>query len=293
MESTPRQVAEDLYAVPLGDFVRRRNELAKQARSANREAADAIAALPKPSTAAWAVNILARRYADELGELLDLGRQLRAAQEDLAGDVLRQLTAQSGAAVRRLTKQARAAAAELGTPLSDSVVRQFEQTLRAAMADADAAEAVRAGVPAKPLAPSGFGDVDTEAAIAVASADDEVDRRSSRGRQAAKPASERKHEQARRSAESALNELERAEHDVAGREEEVEAVATEHAVVRDVAEQLRDELANAEQREAELGSRLRDARRQRDAAAGRMRSARRAAERAQARLDKLDGSPRR
>ena len=48
-------MADDLYALPPGDFTRARDERAKALRKeGRREEADAVKALRKPTVAAWA-----------------------------------------------------------------------------------------------------------------------------------------------------------------------------------------------------------------------------------------------
>jgi hypothetical protein len=75
----------ELYAGPLGDFVSRRNELARElGRAGEKEAAARVKALPKPLATAWVVNLLARRSADDFEALREAGDELRRAQA--AGD---------------------------------------------------------------------------------------------------------------------------------------------------------------------------------------------------------------
>ncbi len=55
------EVADELYAVPPGEFIARRQERVQQARAdGDRGLAQAIGALAKPATAAWVVNVLVR-----------------------------------------------------------------------------------------------------------------------------------------------------------------------------------------------------------------------------------------
>ena len=84
----PKGVPEDpldaVYLGPLEEFTAARNDLAKELRNDGEEAAaDWVKGLPKPSRAAWLVNQLSVRKADEVAELLELGRELRAAQEEM------------------------------------------------------------------------------------------------------------------------------------------------------------------------------------------------------------------
>ncbi|NEM08179.1 hypothetical protein [Geodermatophilus normandii] len=152
------EVAGDLYALPPEGFVAARTEAARGARAAgDRGLAREIGALGKPSTAAWACNALVQEAPDEIAGLVELGDLLREAQQTLAGDELRQLGAQRSRLLAALTRQARAVAARRGHPLSDAVADQVEETLRAALADPDAGEALLAGRLTAPLSTRGTG----------------------------------------------------------------------------------------------------------------------------------------
>jgi hypothetical protein len=92
------QRVDGLYAVPLAEFTAERNALAKELRKeGDRETADAVKALKKPSVEAWTVNQLARQHGDEVERLVELGEEqadvlssgdrgrLRQAMRDLRG----------------------------------------------------------------------------------------------------------------------------------------------------------------------------------------------------------------
>jgi len=75
-----------LYQLPLDDFVRARNDLAKQLRLAgDREAAKQIKALTKPSVSAWAVNQLYWTARIDFQRLIKAADELRAATGELLG----------------------------------------------------------------------------------------------------------------------------------------------------------------------------------------------------------------
>src|SRR5688500_1165037 len=75
---------DDLYGLPLDRFVAERGALAKALRAdGRRDEAARVAALRKPSVAAWAVNQLARTQRRAMRELLAAGDELRDAQEAL------------------------------------------------------------------------------------------------------------------------------------------------------------------------------------------------------------------
>lgn len=101
-----------LYGLPLEEFTRERDSAARELRKAKeRDAADAVAKLPKPSQAAWAANALVRERRDLVDALLDAGDDLRAAQQDaVAGKgaaALRDAAAAERAAVDALIDAAK------------------------------------------------------------------------------------------------------------------------------------------------------------------------------------------
>lgn len=161
-------VADELYALPAGEFTAARNARAKAAKAAGeRDLAAAITALPRPSTAAWALNQLVRRTGPDVEALLQLGAQMRAAHAALDGDRIRALGQQRHRQVAALVRQARALGAELGQPVSDAVEREIDGTLAAGVITVEAGEALRSGRLTKALSYAGFGEVELTGAVAV------------------------------------------------------------------------------------------------------------------------------
>src|SRR5687768_4653574 len=72
---------EKLYGLALSEFTAARNARAKALKQKDPELAAAVAALPKPSVAAGALNELAREDPSEVRALIQSGKRLRAAQE--------------------------------------------------------------------------------------------------------------------------------------------------------------------------------------------------------------------
>lgn len=166
-EETFAAIAEELYGVSPAEFTDARNGYAKELKAAgDKELSDRVKVLKKPSVAAWVVNMLVRHNAEEMTQVLDLGASLRAAQADLDGDALRELTKQRRQLVAAVAGKGRVLAKELGQKLSESVQRQVEDTLHAAMIDTDAEAAVRSGMLVDPLTPSGIGSVKAASAVA-------------------------------------------------------------------------------------------------------------------------------
>ena len=149
------RAADELYGLPPEEFTRARDERAKQLRKeGDREAADAVKALRKPTVAASAVNRLSRNRPKDVDRLLAAGGKLQAAQEDLLAGGDRSAFQRAAARERELVSEL---AAEAGPGLEEKVAA----TLHAAALDADVAEQVRAGRLVKEReAVGGFGALD-------------------------------------------------------------------------------------------------------------------------------------
>ena len=164
-------VAEELYALPPGDFTGTRNAWAKQTKAdGDADLAKRVSELRRPSLAAWVVNMLMRHQGEEMAQVLDLGASLRQAQADLDGDALRDLTRQRRQLTTVVTGQGRDLARDLGQKVTEAVADQVQATLHAAMVDEQAAAAVRSGLLVTALAATGMGDADVVDAVAVPAA---------------------------------------------------------------------------------------------------------------------------
>jgi hypothetical protein len=162
------QVAAELYGLLPTEFTAARNRRAKAAvAGGDKGLARQITGFPKPSTSAWAVNMLVRRRRAEIGSLLELGASLQEAQEDLDSADMRELSRQRYRVIAAVTDEARAVAEELGQRVSESAAAEIAQTLQAAMSDPDAAAAIQSGALVRALSSTGFEPVDLADAIAV------------------------------------------------------------------------------------------------------------------------------
>src|SRR3546814_16382925 len=103
--TTLLEAADELYALTLAEFTAARGAMAKQLRTQDRPLADRIKTLRKPSTAAWVVNVLARREHEQVSQVLEVGAALREAQASLDGDEMRALTRQRSSEERRVGKE--------------------------------------------------------------------------------------------------------------------------------------------------------------------------------------------
>ncbi len=153
-------IADQLYALPPGDFTAARDQAAK----GNTALAAQLKALRKPTASAWLVNMLVRADPGLLDELLDLGPALARAQREGDGDAVRALGEQR----RRLVRAAveRALALTDGS-VSAAVRAEIASTLEAGLAEPASADAVRSGRLVRALSFAGFGGVDLAGAVAV------------------------------------------------------------------------------------------------------------------------------
>ncbi|MCW8382395.1 hypothetical protein [Streptomyces justiciae] len=89
------EAIDALYGLPPGEFVAARDARAAEARRAkDATAARRIAALRRPTLAAWASNLFVRQRPDETARLLELRETLRQAHRTLNAGQLRQASCQ-------------------------------------------------------------------------------------------------------------------------------------------------------------------------------------------------------
>ncbi|MHA7282051.1 hypothetical protein [Arthrobacter sp. TMS2-4] len=156
-----------LYVLPLDRFTASRNAAAKEAaQDGDRELAAALRSLPKPSSAAWLVNVLVDRRRGEVEQVLELGASLKEAQASLDRAQLHALGQRRQRLLAAVTRQSLEAAAEVGHDVGPAALPGVEQTLRAALADPAAASAVLTGRLVRPLEASGWDPVDLDGAVA-------------------------------------------------------------------------------------------------------------------------------
>lgn len=301
--TTTGAVAVELYGLPLGQFTAARDARAKELRrDGDPTVAAEVARLPKPSVAAWAVDVLVRHERDLVEQLVELGVALREAQETLAGDQLRELDRQRRQLLTAVGRQAQALAEAQGQHLSDSVLGQVQATVHAAMADPAAAAAVRSGVLTTSLETSGFGPVDVDGAVAVEGAASLPHTARAAADADARRGTEREEEPHRRQDGRRDAELSAARADLAHAEQLDRRAAERDAAARRAvqelderraalagrAETLRRELQALQDENDELVVRLTEAREALRETTSALRSAGRASERARARVERLE-----
>ncbi|MXM65355.1 hypothetical protein GR925_18350 [Streptomyces sp. HUCO-GS316] len=161
-------VLDELYTTPPSGFVSHREELAAAAKEAGRvEDAGRIHAARRPTLAAWAANLLLRSRPKESRQFLELGRALREAYGTLDTAGVKELSAQRRSVVSAMSRQAAQLAREAGQRLSDAVLQDVEATLRAVLADQEAADHWATGRLHSALTPPSAFPSDTGPATAV------------------------------------------------------------------------------------------------------------------------------
>jgi hypothetical protein len=249
-----RAVVEELYGAAPADFMRLRTEAAKQARDAgDKELAEAIGKLRKPSRSAWVLNQLVRAEPEAVNQLLTLGEQLRAAEKGLKGADLRRLSSQRGETVEALVQSALQASG-IQAPDAD-LRREIEETLTAALAEPSVAESLRTGALVKPAAWSGFGVAAAEDLAAVPPTPAPVEEGQpvsgpDRGRTAKVAAAEERRAEAEAALVEAEQEVVEAEREVKRLRKELEAAQATYERVSRAASSARK---RAEQARAQLG----------------------------------------
>jgi hypothetical protein len=252
--------ADELYALPPGQFTAARDARARVAKAAgDREIAARIATLRKPTVLAWLVNLLVRELPDEIGGFLDLGAALRDATATLSGPELRQLSGQRHRLVQALVRQARDLARQAGYRITEDVARGLEETLAAALTDPAVAEQFRAGRLTSGLTATGFPahSADTVGArrpLPPSSADRPTKRIATDASPAQPSAAERRRQQA----------MVRVQRDLRDAEQWAEQAEQAQAVTAEAFEESQRELAEAEMAVADLRAELERAERTRD-----------------------------
>lgn len=299
MPGPSRELLQRLYSTPPDRFVAARDAAAADARKAGDPAtAREIAKLRRPTVAAWLVNLLAIRRPELVADLVRLADALRAAQRDLRGPRLRELSAQRRAVVDALVNEVRKLAAEVGQapPAGKLPLAEVEATLNAALSDAEVAEQVRSGRLLRATSYAGFGEVPRPQLRLVTGGGDEpeavperaVERagaRRARDERAAERAARAERAKRRRALDRELakarSDQERAEAELTG------ATTAEHDGAVTLAA-VEEELAALERRRAEVEQELSRARLARRSAERAVTAARRRAGEVEAAVEALD-----
>jgi hypothetical protein len=140
-----------LYALPLNEFTAARDDVAKRLRGeGERELADEVKRLRKPSVAVWLVNRLARERQVDVKRLLKAGEALAKAQARATKEAFAAARSDEQHALERLALAARDAG--VGPQVADRAI----QTLRAASLSEDGRDLLKRGRLTEELEPPGF-----------------------------------------------------------------------------------------------------------------------------------------
>ena len=151
-----------LYSLPLEEFTRERDELAKRLRKdGDTGAAAAVKELKKPSVAAWAVNQVQRDRPEEVRELIEVTDELHRVYAKLSSAGARERLEEAAEIQRRLIQSLVRCAKQLleagGHSASDATLTKVADTLRAAALDEEAREQVGRGRVVKEQRAAGLG----------------------------------------------------------------------------------------------------------------------------------------
>lgn len=153
-----------LYRAAPEGFIAAREALVRELKEAGQtEDASAVKALRKPTVPAWAVNQLADRDPTGIGELLDAGAEVRAAQHaamssGTSADRLREAAAARRQVLGRLVSEASEVLRQAGRSPSTHL-DEIRATLEAASVEARASEQLRAGTLERAIQETGgFGE---------------------------------------------------------------------------------------------------------------------------------------
>jgi hypothetical protein len=269
---------DELYGLPLEEFVSARGALAKALRAEGRQSdAKEVAALRKPSAPAWAVNQLVRTQKGEMRDLFAAGDALQDAQSNLLegrGDParLREATERERQCVEKLLERARGLLSDGGQELSPTALSRVSDTLHAAALDQEARSEIKPGRLERELRHVGLGSAGLSASTPAPSKTRKSAKRTptggkqqprgkKSGKDHAKPEADRKAarrdaERAVKAAREAVKQTERKAESARKRHEgAVEALEAAEAADREARESARtakQELRRAEQVQAHL-----------------------------------------
>jgi hypothetical protein len=254
--------ANELYALSPDDFIERRQQLVADARQArDRELATQIGRLRRPTRSAWLINLLARDEPEALNALFELGAALQDAQQRMAGDELRQLSADRRKTVDALAQRAVELGREHGYDAPDGAVQEVGQTLQSALGDREIADVVRAGRLTQAVTYGGFGPTDLAFALGASiptKAPSEKEKPEPVEPAAALDPKQRR--QAEKAAKEARERATAAREAAESAEAEAEAATQRADELADQVESLRSQLRQAEAAEREAREAARGAR---------------------------------
>ncbi|MGB9378568.1 MAG: hypothetical protein WCB04_13760 [Mycobacteriales bacterium] len=158
MPNTLDDVAGELYSLRPDQFTAARKQRIADARgSGDRQLAADIGKLRRPTASAALVNLLTRSRPDLIDGLLGVAQEMRHAQSALAGEDLLRLSTRRAEVIAALVGEGRRLAREREFAFTAQVESEITATYHAALADPEAAAAVRSARLTTSLHYSGFG----------------------------------------------------------------------------------------------------------------------------------------
>jgi hypothetical protein len=246
------QRLDELYREHPDGFVAGRNALAKELRAAGeRDQAERVKKLRRPSAAAWLINRAALTSPKTLSEFAEASRALEEAQtralegEDDGAAAWRAAASREREAAADVVEAARSAADDVGHKAGQRALELVDETLRAAAADPELRDRVLRGRVEREQSAATLG------TAALASMPD-LDRGAAKRQSAAR---------ARREASQARRELGRLEGDLADAEEHQERMQAHVDQTTETLKQAKSKLADAKRETAKLKRQLKAAQR--------------------------------
>ncbi len=250
----PDKELDRLYGLPLTEFTRARDELARGLRKdGETEAADEVKALAKPSISAWAVNQLARKERMQVRSLLTAGEHLREAQAEVLGGAgpgeLQEPLQRQREAVTALVESATGILRSADHATTEATLERIRGTLTAAATDLEGAALLERGRLTKDLEPAGFGGLTLTPSSGAAAKRKGTKRAARQPSRKETEARKRRVEEAKRDVDSLRAEIVEAK--ARARQAKAEATKAERA-----AEAARKAVAKAEEELEHLTERL-------------------------------------
>ena len=184
---------DELFAAPLDEFVAVRNRIASELRKAgDKDAADEVKAIRKPSPVVWALNGLAREDKAAVKSLVGAADRMRKVQSGRSRTSYADAQKALNEATRKLAKRGAELLGEGGKTPSDAMVQRLDRALTAAAASPETSELLRAGRLLEEPEPVGFGGIGEVVASPTAGRSKAAKQPTARERRAAEREAERR-----------------------------------------------------------------------------------------------------